>query len=114
MQLFRASLPGDLRKAVTQHDQKTITLDDMYQVATDTQIESGPKASRPVAAVNEDSQLEAEEEEEAENEVAAFQNKWNNHFQNRTIYQNQGPPQCNNRYSARSGNNQNRNGKYCF
>jgi len=37
MQLFRASLPGDLRKA--QHDQTTITLDDMYQVATDTQRE---------------------------------------------------------------------------
>jgi len=50
MQLFRASLPGDLRKAVTQHDQNTITLDDMNQVATDTQRESGP-----VTAVNEDS-----------------------------------------------------------
>ncbi len=45
MQLFRSSLPGDLRKAVAQHDQNTITLDDMYQVATDTQRESGPKAS---------------------------------------------------------------------
>jgi hypothetical protein len=41
MQLFRASLPGDLRKAMAQHDPSTITLDDMYQVATDTQeIES--------------------------------------------------------------------------
>jgi len=39
MQLFRASLPGDLRKAVAQHNQTTITLDDMYQVATDTQRE---------------------------------------------------------------------------
>jgi hypothetical protein len=37
MQLFWASLPGDLRKAMAQHDQTTITLDDMYQVATDTQ-----------------------------------------------------------------------------
>jgi hypothetical protein len=35
MQLFMASLPGDLRKAVAQHDKTTITLDDMYQVATD-------------------------------------------------------------------------------
>jgi hypothetical protein len=35
MQLFRASLPVDLRKAVTQHDQNAITLDDMYQVATE-------------------------------------------------------------------------------
>jgi len=32
MQLFRAALPGYLRKAVTQHNQNTITLDDMYQV----------------------------------------------------------------------------------
>jgi hypothetical protein len=45
MQLFRASLPGDLRKAVAQHDQNIITLDDMYQVATDTQRVSRPKAS---------------------------------------------------------------------
>jgi len=35
MQLFMASLPEDLRKAVAQHDKTTITLDDMYQVATD-------------------------------------------------------------------------------
>jgi hypothetical protein len=114
MQLFRASLPADLRKAVAQHDQNAITLDDMYQVATDTQRESGPKVSRPVSAVNEDSQSEAEDDEEAEDEVAAFQNKLNNWFQNQTRSQNQGPPQCNNRYNSGSGNNQNRNGKYCF
>jgi hypothetical protein len=41
MHFFRAFLPGDLRKAVAQHDQTTNTLDDMYQVATDTQRESG-------------------------------------------------------------------------
>jgi hypothetical protein len=75
MQLFRASLPGYLRKAMAQHDQNTITLDDMYQVATDTQRESGPKTSRPVAAIQDDSQSEAEDDEEAEDEVAAFQNK---------------------------------------
>ncbi len=39
MQLFRASLPGDLRKVVAQHDATTITLDEMYQVATDSQRE---------------------------------------------------------------------------
>jgi hypothetical protein len=55
MQLFRASLPGDLRKAVAQHDQNTITLDDMYQVATDTQRESGTKASKPISAIQDDS-----------------------------------------------------------
>jgi len=43
MQLFRASLPGDLRKAMAQHDQNTIMLDDMYKVTTDTQRESRTK-----------------------------------------------------------------------
>jgi hypothetical protein len=78
MQLFRASLPGDLRKAVAQHDQTTITLDDMYQVATDTQRESGLKASKPVSAIQDDSQSADKDEEDAEDEVAAFQNKQNN------------------------------------
>ncbi len=79
MQLFRASLPGDLRKAVAQHDQTTMTLDDMYQVATDTQRESGLKASKPVAAIQDDNQSEDDEDEEdAEDEVAAFQNRRNN------------------------------------
>ncbi len=76
MQLFRASLPGDLRKA--QHDQTMITLDDMYQVATDTQRESGLKTSKPVSAIQDDSQSEDEDDEEVEDEVAAFQNKRNN------------------------------------
>jgi len=73
MQLFRAALPGDLQKAVTQHNQNTITLDNMYQVATDTQRESGAKAIRPVAAINEDSHLEAEEDED---KIAAFQKEY--------------------------------------
>jgi hypothetical protein len=88
VQLFRASLPADLRKAVAQHDQNAITLDDMYQVATDTQSESGPKVR------------EIEEDKEAEDEVAAFQNKRNNWFQNQNRSQNQGPPQCSNRYNS--------------
>ncbi len=79
MQLFRASLPGGLRKAVAQHDQTTMTLDNMYQVATDTQRESGLKASKPVSAIQDDSQSEdSEDEEDAEDGVAAFQNKPNN------------------------------------
>jgi hypothetical protein len=90
MQLFRASLPGDLRKAVAQHDQTTITLDDMYQVATDTQRESGLKASKPVSAIQDDSQSEDESEEDAEDEVEAFQNKRNNRFQGRNHNQSQG------------------------
>jgi len=57
MQLFRASLPGNLRKAVAQHDQTTIMLDDMYQVATDTQRESGQKASKPVSVIQNQSSI---------------------------------------------------------
>ena len=90
MQLFRASLPGDLRKAVAQHDPTTMTLDDMYQVATDTQRESGLKASKPVSAIQDDSQSEDEDDEDAEDEVAAFQNKRNNRFQGRNHNQSQG------------------------
>jgi hypothetical protein len=69
MQLFMASLAGDLRKAVAQHDQTTITLDDMYQVATDTQRESRAKTSKPVLTIQDDSQSEAEDDEEVEDEV---------------------------------------------
>jgi len=97
MQLFRAALPGDLRKAVAQHNQNMITLDDMYQVATDTQRESGSKTPRPMAAVNEDSHSEAEDEEDV---VAAFQNRRNNQFENRAKRQNSGAPQRNNRMSS--------------
>jgi hypothetical protein len=35
-----------------------------------------------VSAINDDSQYEAEEDEEADDEVAAIQNKRNNRFQN--------------------------------
>ncbi len=83
MQLFRASLLGDLRKAVAQHDQTTITLDDMYQVATDTQRESGSKTSKSISAIQDYRQSEVKDDEEVEDEVAAFQNRGNNRFQNR-------------------------------
>ncbi len=43
MQLFRAALPGDIHKVVAQHDQNSITLEDMYQVTTTTQREAGSK-----------------------------------------------------------------------
>ncbi len=111
MQLFRAALPRDLRKVVTQHNKNTITLDDMYQVATDTQRESGSKANRPVADVNEDSHSEAKDEED---EVAAFQNKRNNRFQNKARRKNEGAPQCDNRFNSGARNNTKRKGKYCF
>ena len=114
MQLFRASLPGDLRKAVAQHDPTTMTLDEMYQVATDTQRESGLKTTKPVSAIQDDSQTEDEDDEEdAEDEVAAFQNRRNNRFQGRNRNQGSGPPRTN-RGNTGCGNNRNRNGKYCF
>ncbi len=97
MQLFRAALSGDLQKATAQHNQNTIMLDDMYQVATDTQRESGSKTSQPVAVVNEESQSVAKDEED---KVTTFQNKRNNPFQNKGRRQNQGAPQCNNRFNS--------------
>jgi hypothetical protein len=107
MQLFRASLV-DLRKAVAQHDQTTITLDDMYQVATYTQRESGSKASKPITAIQDDSQSEAEDDEEVEDEVAAFQNRRNNQFQGRNRNQPQGLGQRSYRYNSGTKNNRNR------
>jgi len=62
MQLFQAALLGDIRKIVTQHNQNTIRLDDMYQVVTDTQRESSSKTTRPVTAVNEDGHSKAEDD----------------------------------------------------
>jgi hypothetical protein len=111
IQLFRAAQPRDLRKAVTQHNQNTITLDDMYQVATDTQRESGSKATQPVAAVNENSHSEAKDEAD---EVVAFQNKRNNRFQNKARRKNEGAPECGNRFNFGARNNTKKKGKYCF
>ena len=97
-----------------QHDQTTITLDDMYQVATDTQRESGLKASKPVSAIQDDSQSEDEDEEDTKDEVAAFQNKRKNRFQGQNRNLSQGSGQRSNRNNPGGGNNRNRNGKYCF
>jgi hypothetical protein len=80
MLLFRAALPGDIRKVVAQHDQNSITLDDMYQVATTTQREAGSKLSQTFAAVGEDSNSYTEDDED---EVAAFQNHRNTKFTNK-------------------------------
>jgi hypothetical protein len=113
MQLFRASLPGELRKVVAQHDPNALTLDEMYQVATDTQRESGLKTAKTVSAVQDDSQSEYDDENETEEEVAAFQNRKNNKFQGRNRNQGSGPSRAN-RGNTGSGNNRNRNGKYCF
>jgi hypothetical protein len=115
MQLFRAALTPELRKVVAQRNPNNMTLDDMYQIATDTQREAGPKIKQAVAAV----QPENEEEE-----IAAFQKRKNKNFNQKksssyttsnattkTGYK--GYPN-NYKNNAGPGNNANRNGKYCF
>jgi hypothetical protein len=67
MQLFRAALTPQLRKVVAQRNPNTLTLDDMYQIATDTQREAGPRIRQAVSAIN--------PENEEDDEVAAFQRK---------------------------------------
>ena len=54
MQLFWAALPGEIWKVVTQHDQTTMPLNDMYQNATTTQSEAGAKMTKVITAVEED------------------------------------------------------------
>jgi hypothetical protein len=71
MQLFRADLPADLRIVVAQRNPNTLTLDDMYHIATDTQRESGPKIKQAIAAVHPDDRDYSDVDEE----VAAFQKK---------------------------------------
>jgi hypothetical protein len=61
-----------------------------------------------MAAVNEDSHLEAEDEED---KVDAFQNKWNNRFQNKARRTSM---KFQLRFNSVVGNNTNWNGKYCF
>ncbi len=112
MQLFRAALTRDLRKAVAQHNQNTTTLDDMYQVATDTQREAGSKTIQTVAAIDEDNNSDVEDDD---HEVTAFfQNMKNEKFQSKPKQSTSTAPQHNNQYPANARNNSNRNGKYCF
>ncbi len=70
MQLFRAALMPELRKVVAQRNPNTLTLDDMYQFATDTQREAGPKIKQAVAAVHPDN--------DDEDKVAGFQRRKGN------------------------------------
>jgi len=101
MQLFRAALPGEIRHVVAQKDQTHITLDDMYQIATMVQRESGSHTSEAITAVKEENKFDKEDE----GDVAVFQNRKTSY----TSRQN-----CNSINQARSGNNANRNGKYCY
>jgi hypothetical protein len=65
MQLFRAALPVELWKFVAQRNPNTLTLDDMYQIATDSQRDAKPWIKQAVAAIN--------PENEEDDEVTAFQ-----------------------------------------
>jgi hypothetical protein len=71
MQLFWAALMPELRKVVAQRNPNTMTLDDMYQIATDTQWEARPKIKQAVTAV---------QPEDDDDEVAAFQRRKNKNF----------------------------------
>jgi len=112
MQLFRAALQAELRKVVAQRNPNTLTLDDMYQIATDTQREAGPQIKQAVAAIN--------PENEEDNEVAAFQRKKGAKNSDRKKSSNQATRTGSKGYSSnyksnsRPGSNANRNGKYCF
>jgi hypothetical protein len=115
LQLFRAALTPELRKVVAQRDPNNMTLDDMYQITTDTQREAGPKIKQTIAAV----QPEKEEEE-----IAAFQKRKNKNFNQRKSFSHNtsnattrtGYKGNSNNYKSNvgPGNNTNRNGKYCF
>jgi len=112
MQLFRAALTPELRKVVAQRNPNTMTLDDMYQIATDTQREAGPKIKQAVAAVH--------PEIKEEDKVAAFQRRKGNKNTERKKSLNpttkSGSKGYSNNYRSNTspGNNANRNGKYCF
>jgi hypothetical protein len=68
MQLFLAALTPELRKVMAQRNPNTMTLDDMYQIAMDTQREAGPKIKQAVAAV---------QPEDDDDEITAFQRRKN-------------------------------------
>jgi hypothetical protein len=105
MQLFWAALPGDICKVVAQQNPNTITLDDMYQIATNTQREAGRKTSKTVVAVCDDKNDNSDEEE-----VVAFQRqKFGKNSDNccKTF--------CHRPRTFTQGmNNSNQNRKYCF
>jgi hypothetical protein len=116
MQLLRAALPADLQKVVAQRNPNTLTLDDMYQIATDTQRESGLKIKQAIAAVHPDERDNSDVDEE----IAAFQRK---KFSKSSDQKKTSNPvtKCNYKGSSSNyksgsgpGNNANRNGKYCF
>ncbi len=116
MQLFKAALPADLQKVMEQRNPNTLMLDDMNQIAMDTQREAGPKIKQAIAAVHPDEKDCSDGEEE----IAAFQKK---KFSKGTGRKKASNPTKKSNYKGYSsnyksgsgpGNNANQNGKYCF
>ncbi len=120
MNLFKAALTPELRSVVAQQEQETITIKKMYQAATTAQRELKGKGPASVNEIR-------EEEPAAENEtddVATFNRRGarprtnqaggssrGNYNSGRGGYQ--AGSDRGSTYS-RSGNNNNRNGKYCY
>jgi hypothetical protein len=106
MQIFRAALPAELQKVVAQRNPNTLTLDDMYQIATDTQREAGPRIKQAVVEINPES-------------ASAFQKKKNSKNTDRKKNSNPmsrtGSKGYSSNYKSNTGpgSNANRNGKYC-
>ncbi len=102
----------ELRKVIAQRNPNTMTLDDMYQIVTDTQREAGPKIKQAVAAV--------QPENDEEDEIAAFQRRKGNKNTERKKNSNPTTKSGSKGYSSNyrsnlgPGNNAKRNGKYCF
>jgi hypothetical protein len=67
------------------------------------------KTSKPVSAIQDDSQSEVKDDEEVKDEALAFQNRQSNRFQNWNRNQSQGSGQRSNRYNSGNGNNRIRN-----
>ncbi len=116
MQLFRAAIPANLQKVVAQRNPNTLTLNDIYQIATDNQRKAGPKIKKEVAAIHPDERDCSDGEEE----IAAFQKK---KFSKSADRKKTSSPTTKTNFKGYSsnyksvsgpGNNTNRNGKYCF
>jgi len=92
---------------VAQQNPNTITLDDMYQIATNAQREAGSKTSKTVAAVCNDKNDNSDEEE-----VPAFQRR--NSAKTRTRRRSCKTFCHRPRTFTQGMNNSNQNRKYCF
>jgi hypothetical protein len=111
MQLFRAALTPDLRKVIAQRNPNTMTLDDIYQIVTDTQREAGPKIKQAVAAI--------QPENDEEDKIAAFQRRKGKNAERKktsSTTTKSGSKGYSDNYKSNPGpgNNAKRNGKYCF